>query len=83
MRHPKKVCDLAPLLVMVLERLYSNPYVRAILENECDLSILVNDGFFNHHRPNGVVPVVHHFRLFLEGADIKCHLFVLLASGGA
>ena len=65
------------------EQLRSDLDFRAVLENKCDLSILVNDGLFNHHRPNGVVPVIHHFRLFLEGADIKCHLFVLLASGGA
>ena len=65
------------------EQLRSDLDFRAVLENKCDLSILVDDGFFNHHRPDGVVPVMHHFRLFLEGADIKCHLFVLLASGGA
>ena len=65
------------------EQLRSDLDFRAVLENKCDLSILVNDGFFNHHRPDGVVPIMHHFRLFLEGADIKCHLFVPLASGGA
>ena len=65
------------------EQLRSDLDFRAVLENKCDLSILVNDGLFNHHRPDGVVPVMHHFRLFLEGADIKCHLFVLLTSGGA
>ena len=46
MRHPKKLCDLAALLVMVLERLYSNPYVCAVLENKCDFAISVNDGIF-------------------------------------
>ena len=65
------------------EQLRSDLGFRAVLENKCDLSILVNDGFFNHHRPDGVVPVMHHFRLFLEAADIKCHFLVLLASGGA
>ena len=83
MRHPKKVCDLAPLLVMVLERLYSNPYVRTVLENKCNLTIFVDDSFFNHHRPDGVVPDVHYFWLFLEGADIKGHFLILLASGSA
>lgn len=29
MRHPKNVCDLAPLLVMVLERLFDN-YIKHI-----------------------------------------------------
>lgn len=65
------------------EQLRSDLDFRAVLENKCDLPILVNNGLFNHHRPDGVVPVMHHFRLFLEGADIKCHLFILLASGGA
>ena len=65
------------------EQLRSDLDFRAVLENKCDLSILVNNGLFDHHRPDGVIPVMHHFRLFLEGADIKCHLFVLLASGGA
>ena len=65
------------------EQLRSDLDFRAVLENKCDLSILVNNGLFNHHRPDGVVPVMHHFRLFLEGTDVKCHLFVLLASGGA
>lgn len=65
------------------EQLRSDLDFRAILENECDLSILVNNGLFNHHRPDGVVPVMHHFRLFLEATNIKCHLFVLLALGGA
>ena len=54
------------------EQLRSDLDFRAILENKCDLSILVNDGLFDHHRPDGVVPVMHHSRLFLEGADIKC-----------
>ena len=44
---------------------------RAVLENKCDLSILVDDGFFNHHRPDGVVPVVHHFQLFIEGVNVS------------
>ena len=83
MRHPKKVCDLAPLLVMVLEQLYSNPYVRTVLENKCNFAVFVDDGFFNHHRPDGVVPIMHYFRLFLEGADIKHHFLLLLATGSA
>ena len=56
---------------------------RAVLENKCDLTILVDDGFFYHHRPDGAVPVVHHLRLFLEGADIKRHFLVLLTAGSA
>lgn len=65
------------------EQLRSDLDFRAVLENKCDLSILVNDDLFNHHRPEGVIPVVHHFWLFLEGADIKRHLLVLLTAGGA
>ena len=83
MRHPKNVCDLAPLLVMVLERLCSNPYLRTVLENKCNLTIFVDDSFFDHHRPDGVVPIMHYIRLFLEGADIKRHFLVLLTAGGA
>lgn len=66
-----------------LEQLRSDLDFRAVLENECDLTVLVDDGFFNHHRPDGVIPIVHHFRLFLEGANIKRHFLVLLTAGGA
>ena len=51
------------------EQLRSDLDFCAVLENKCDLSILVNNGLFNHNRPDGVVPVMHHFRLFLEGTD--------------
>ena len=64
------------------EQLRSDLDFCSILENKSDLPVLVDDGLFNHNRPDGVVPVVHHLRLFLEGADIKDHLLVLLASGG-
>ena len=38
MLFTKKYYNLAPLLVMVMERLYSNPYVRTVLENKCNLA---------------------------------------------
>ena len=46
-------------------------------------AILVDDCLFDHHRPDGDVPVMHHFRLFLEGANIKRYLLVLLTAEGA
>lgn len=79
--HPKKVCGLAVLLVSV--RLRSDLDFCAVGKYKSDFAVPVDDGFFNHHRPDGVVPVVHYLRLFFEGADIKCHLLVLLAVGGA
>ena len=65
------------------EQLRSDLDFRAILENKCDLSILMDDSFFNHHRPDGVIPIVHHLRLLFEGADVKCHFLILLTAGGA
>ena len=79
--HPQKVCGLAVLLVSV--RLRSDLDFCAVGKYKGDFAVPVDDGFFNHYRPDGVVPVVHHLWLFFESADIKCHLLVLLTADGA
>ena len=65
------------------EQLHSDLDFYAVGKNKGDLTASVDDGFFSHHRPDGVVPVVHHLWLFFETADIKCHLLVLPTTGGA
>lgn len=65
------------------EQLRSDLDFRAVMKNKCYFAVSVDDGFFYHHRPDDVVPFVHHFRLFLEGADIKRHFLVLLTARGA
>ena len=76
--HQKGVrpCDLMCLLRSDLD-------FCAVLENECDLTVLVNDSFFDHHRPDGIVPFVHYLRLLFEGANVECHFAVGLTAGGA
>lgn len=65
------------------EQLRSDLDFCAVLENECDLTVLVNDGFFNHHRPDGIVPFVHHLWLLFEGANVKYHFAVGLTARSA
>ena len=65
------------------EQLRSDLDFCAVGKCKGDFAVPVDDGFFNHHRPDGVISVVHHLWLFLEGADIKRHLLVLLTAGGA
>lgn len=72
-----------PLQKKKPEQLRSDLDFCAVLENECDLTVLVNDGFFNHHRPDGIIPFVHHLWLLFEGADIKCHFAVGLTPRSA
>ena len=67
---PQKVCGLAVLCVFTPEQLRSDLDFCAVGKNKGDFAVLANDGFFNPHRPDGVVPVVHHLWLLLEGADI-------------
>ena len=69
-------CDLMCLL-------RSNLDFCTVLEYESNLTVPVDDGFFNHHRPDGIIPFLHHFWLLFEGADVKCHFAVGLTSGGA
>lgn len=82
-RSPKKVCGLAILRILMLVQLRSDLDFCAIGKCKGDFAVPVDDCLFNHQRPDGVVSVVHHRWLFLEGADIKYHLLVLLTSGGA
>ena len=55
----------------------------AVVENECDAAIFVDDGFFDHHHPDGIVPSVHPLRLTFQSPYKKPHCLVLLTEPGA
>ena len=55
----------------------------AIVENECDAAILVDNRFFDHHHPDGIVPSVHSLRLAFQGSYKKAHCLILLTEPGA
>lgn len=42
-----------------------------VVENECDTLVSVNDGFFDHHCPDGVVPFMKNRRAFPERPDAQ------------
>lgn len=58
--------------------LFSDLDLCAVLENEGNRTVPVDDCLLDHHRPDGVAPLTQHHRLFFEGADVKCHCLVLL-----
>ena len=58
--------------------LFSDLDLCAVLENEGNRTVPVDNCLLDHHRPDGVAPLTQHHRLFFEGADVKCHCLVLL-----
>ncbi len=64
------------------EQLRSDLDFCAVVENECDAAVLVDDGFFDHHRPDGIVPSIHSLRLAFEGSYKTRNPLVLLTESG-
>ena len=60
-RSPKNANDLATLRPCIL---FSDLDFHAVVEHEGNLTVPVDDGLFNHHRPDGAIPLTQHHRLF-------------------
>ena len=55
-----------------------NCHTSAIVKHECNTSVLVNNGLFHHHRPDGIIPGIHLIRLPFQSSDEQRHLLILL-----